>query len=74
MVFRRPLSYAGWRGFSSACSRSSTPLDGLCVQALPWSMLPNDFLPWEAVYQQTQRWLAAGCFERWSMISGRSCA
>ena len=29
----------------------------------PWSMLPNDFPPWEAVYQQTQRWLAAGCFE-----------
>jgi transposase len=26
-------------------------------------MLPNDFPPWEAVYQQTQRWLAAGCFE-----------
>jgi transposase len=29
----------------------------------PWRMLPNDFPPWEAVYQQTQRWLAAGCFE-----------
>jgi transposase len=26
-------------------------------------MLPHDFPPWEAVYQQTQRWLAAGCFE-----------
>jgi transposase len=26
-------------------------------------MLPNDFPPWEIVYQQTQRWLAAGCFE-----------
>ena len=24
---------------------------------------PNDLPPWEAVYQQTQRWLAAGCFE-----------
>jgi transposase len=21
----------------------------------PWRMLPNDFPPWEAVYQQTQR-------------------
>ena len=24
----------------------------------PWRMMPNDFPPWEAVYQQTQRWLA----------------
>lgn len=29
----------------------------------PWRYLPNDLPPWEAVYQQTQRWLAAGCFE-----------
>ena len=29
----------------------------------PWRMLPSDFPPWEAVYQQTQRWVAAGCFE-----------
>ena len=29
----------------------------------PWRMLPNDFPPWEAVYQQSRRWLAAGCFE-----------
>ena len=29
----------------------------------PWRLLPNDFPPWEAVYQQTQRWLQAGCFE-----------
>src|ERR1051326_7752794 len=29
----------------------------------PWRMLPNDFPRWEAVYQQTQRWLAAGSFE-----------
>src|SRR5829696_889782 len=26
----------------------------------PWRMLPNDFPPWEAVYQQTQRWIASG--------------
>ena len=26
-------------------------------------MLPGDFPPWEAVYQQTRRWLRAGCFE-----------
>jgi len=27
-------------------------------------MLPNDFPPsWEAVYQQTRRWIKAGCFE-----------
>lgn len=29
----------------------------------PWRMLPNDLPPWEAVYQQTQRWLHAGVFE-----------
>lgn len=29
----------------------------------PWRMLPNDFPPREAVYQQTQRWLRARCFE-----------
>ena len=27
-----------------------------------WRMLPTNFPPWQAVYQQTQRWLAAGCF------------
>jgi transposase len=29
----------------------------------PWRYLPHDFPPWAAVYQQAQRWLAAGCFE-----------
>src|SRR6478736_6776339 len=29
----------------------------------PWRYLPADFPPWAAVYQQTRRWLAAGCFE-----------
>ncbi len=29
----------------------------------PWRMMPNDFPPWEAVYQQTQRWINAGVFE-----------
>jgi transposase len=28
----------------------------------PWRLLPHDFPPWPAVYQQTQRWIAAGCF------------
>src|SRR5262245_5723595 len=28
----------------------------------PWRYLPNDLPPWPAVHQQTQRWLAAGCF------------
>lgn len=28
-----------------------------------WRKLPHDFPRWEAVYQQTQRWLRAGCFE-----------
>jgi transposase len=29
----------------------------------PWRLLPHDLPPWPAVYQQTRRWLAAGCFE-----------
>lgn len=29
----------------------------------PWRMMPHDLPPWSIVYQQTQRWLKAGCFE-----------
>lgn len=29
----------------------------------PWRLLPNDFPEWPVVYQQTQRWIAAGSFE-----------
>ena len=29
----------------------------------PRRWMPNDLPSWAAVYQQTQRWLAAGCFE-----------
>lgn len=29
----------------------------------PWRYMPHDLPPWEAVYQQTQRWLSAGVFE-----------
>ena len=28
-----------------------------------WRMMPHDFPPWPAVYQQARRWIAAGCFE-----------
>src|ERR1700760_2290429 len=30
---------------------------------IAWRAMPNDFPPWAAVYQQSQRWLASGCFE-----------
>ena len=30
---------------------------------ISWRMVPNDLPPWEIVYQQTQRWIAAGVFE-----------
>lgn len=30
---------------------------------IAWRAMPNDLPPWSAVYQQTHRWLAAGCFE-----------
>jgi transposase len=29
---------------------------------LQWRLMPHDLPPWEAVYQQTRRWMAAGCF------------
>src|SRR5258707_15021884 len=28
-----------------------------------WRMMPHDLPPWYTVYQQTQRWIAAGGFE-----------
>ena len=28
-----------------------------------WRAMPNDLPPWFTVYQQSRRWLAAGCFE-----------
>ena len=28
-----------------------------------WRMMPHDLPPWPIVYQQTQRWIWAGCFE-----------
>ncbi len=37
----------------------------------PWRLLPNDFPPWKLVYQQTQRWIQAGCFE--AICPARSC-
>lgn len=30
---------------------------------IAWRAMPNDLPPWSAVYQQSQRWLTAGCFE-----------
>jgi transposase len=30
----------------------------------PWRMMPHNLPPWHAVYEQTQRWFAAGCFEQ----------
>jgi transposase len=29
----------------------------------PWRWLPHDLPPWQAVYQQSQRWIKAGVFE-----------
>lgn len=29
----------------------------------PWRSLPHDLPPWQAVYQQSQRWIKAGVFE-----------
>jgi transposase len=37
----------------------------------PWRLMPNDFPPWPAVYQQTQRWLQGQCFECRSWLTCR---
>jgi transposase len=29
----------------------------------PWRYMPHDLPPWEAIYQQAQRWIKAGVFE-----------
>lgn len=29
----------------------------------PWRLMPHDLPPWQAVYQQTRRWVQAACFE-----------
>ena len=29
----------------------------------PWRLIPHDLPAWHAVYDQTRRWMAAGCFE-----------
>lgn len=29
----------------------------------PWRLIPHDLPPWEMVYQQARRWMAAGVFE-----------
>lgn len=45
-----------------------------------WRMMPHDLPPWNVVYQQSQRWMKAGCFEHLAhdlrelarLVSGRS--
>lgn len=29
-----------------------------------WRFMPHDYPPWSAIFQQMQRWMRAGCFER----------
>ena len=29
----------------------------------PWRLIANDLPPWRVVYEQTHRWMSAGCFE-----------
>lgn len=40
-----------------------TGLRDIVHTGMQWRYMPNDLLPWYAVYQQTQRWLDAGVFE-----------
>jgi transposase len=64
---RRPIPRAYPRGCTPARPRSARGVqrtevgreDRLTVARY----MPHDLPPWEAVYQQTQRWLQAGAFE-----------
>ena len=73
-------SACGRRKNASACSRRAMTEDApqrvhplrevfdavryVVRSGCPWRMLPHDFPPWEAVYQQARRWQAAGAFEQ----------
>jgi len=35
---------------------------------MQWRMMANDLPPWYVVYQQTQRWIKAGCSRTWATI------
>ena len=37
-------------------------LRSIVKTGMQWRWMPNDLPPWAAVYQQTRRWLVAGCF------------
>jgi transposase len=47
----------------TTCAKVFNALRWLVRAGAPWRLLPNDLPPWAAVYQQTQRWIAAGSFE-----------
>ena len=34
----------------------------------PWRMIPTNFPPWKAVYDQSQRWIRAGVFEAMAIL------
>ncbi len=66
MGLRRPLSHAGPSGRSQRVHDLREVFNALRWierAGAPWRMMPNDFPPWEVVYQQTQRWISAGLFE-----------
>jgi transposase len=49
---------------TTICERSSKrALRWIVRTGSAWRYMPHDLPPWEAVYQQTQRWLKAGVFE-----------
>ena len=63
----RPVSGPCPRGRSPTRPRSSRGVQNglrwVVRTGSPWRYMPHDLPPWEAVYQQSQRWLRAGVFE-----------
>ena len=39
---------------------------------IAWRAMPNDLPPWSAVYQQSRRWMDAGCFETLARVNAVS--
>jgi len=57
-----PIPDIDERGSPPASIRAARDVQCASVDG-PGRSLPTNFPPWELVYQQTQRWLNAGCFE-----------
>jgi hypothetical protein len=57
------MDFTGYRKVASTCPISMRRCVGSCAREHPGACCPMSCRPWPVVYQQSQRWIAAGCFE-----------